>query len=186
MLLTLERIASNIFIGNVADPILTKLENPINNYEKEKSEIIEKIRSSQKITESQFSRNRKFLRKLEEMAMDLKKRIGPIDDSLESFKDSENMVVLYDHKFNILKYNNAFKEEFWSEDIKNSGVFKIFIKNGIKENIKYETIIVYKKSIKYESEFETTINNNKYNVITKPIYDEFNHFDFFLRIYTKL
>lgn len=186
MLLALERIATNIFIGNVAAPILTKLENPINNYEKEKSEIIEKIRSSQKVTESQFSRNRKFLRKLEEMAMDLKKRIGPIDDSLESFKDSENMVVLYDHKFNILKYNNSFKEEFWSDDIRNSGIFKSFIKKGVKENIKHETITIYKKPVRYEAEFETIINNNKYHVITKPIYDEFNHFDFFLRIYTKL
>jgi hypothetical protein len=186
MLLTLERIATNIFIGSVADPILTKLENPVNNYEKEKSEIIEKIRSSQRVTESQFSRNRKFLQKLEDMAMDLKKRIGPIDDSLEAFKDSDNMVVLYDHKFNILKYNNSFKDEFWVDDIKNSGIFKSFIRKGSKENILYETITIYKKQIKYEAEFETTINNNKYHVITKPIYDEFHHFDFFLRIYTKL
>lgn len=186
MLLTFERIVSNIFIGDIASPILTKLENPLNNYEKEKGEIIAKIRSSQKLTESQFSRNRQFIRKLEEMALELKSKIAPIEDPLEMFKDVSNMVVLYDHKFNILKYNNSFKKEFWTEDIADSDVFKLFINKGVKENIKYETIQIYKKSVKYEVEFEVVLNNNRYKVTTSPIYDGFKKFDFFLRIYTKI
>lgn len=188
MMLQLEKLITNIFIGN--DPLIQRLECPLKDFDKEKKEKLDEIKQKRKLTESQFSKQKEFINKLEDMTLRLSNGIKNVTEQYTIFKDVQNMVVVFDHTFNVLEYNSAFQKEFNLENeynyIGTSLIFKDILSKIDKKNIKLNTIKIYNKNITYESEFFADIQNKQYKSTTSPIYDSLGNFNFFVQIYTQL
>lgn len=181
----IEKLIGNIFIGDNL-PYLERFNYTKDTVRAEKREAIKKITQKIQVTESQFSEQKKFINKLEKLALKLNNTFQTNVNRYNIFKNIPHMMIVYDHKFQILDYNDAFIEQFCLDGKPcDSSIFSL-INDVEKQDIAINKIMVYGKLIEYETEYKCTIDNQNYIVTTTPIYDNMEKFDFFVRIYTKI
>lgn len=181
----IEKLIGTIFIGDKLQ-YLEKINSNKDTVRAEKKEAIKKITKKIEVTESQFNEQKKFINKLEKLALKLNNTFQVNVNRYNIFKSIPHMIVVYDHKFVILDYNDAFIEQFCLEGRPCDSSIFIDIDNKEKFDVEKNHILVYGKLIEYETEYKCFIDGQKYIVTTTPIYDNREKFDFFVKIFTKI